>query len=126
MSTAPASLVGSDGTKIALPQEIYDVLLDVVHATIKHQAISVTPIDQMITTQQAADFLGMSRPTLIRLLDHGDIPFERPTGSRHRRIKLSDVVDYQTRLRAKRRAILKQLAEDAEEDGLYDDTYGGL
>ena len=45
-----------------------------------------------ITTQQAADMLGISRPTLIRLLDSGRIPFERPGA--HRRLRVDDVTAF--------------------------------
>lgn len=60
-----------------------------------------------MTTQQAADFLGISRPTLVRLLEAGDIPFDKP--GRHRRVKLEDLVDYQASARAGRRAALREL-----------------
>ncbi|MDO5049813.1 MAG: helix-turn-helix domain-containing protein [Actinomycetaceae bacterium] len=85
-----------------------------------HQAIAVVPIDQKLTTQAAADFLGMSRPTLIKQLESGAIPYEKLPNSRHRRILLTDLLKYQSDLRAKRKRIFQQMVQDAEEDGLYD------
>ncbi|MFV0452665.1 MAG: excisionase family DNA-binding protein, partial [Propioniciclava sp.] len=37
-------------------------------------------------TQEAADFLGISRPTLVKLLEQGEIAYERPAAGRHRRV----------------------------------------
>ena len=63
-----------------------------------------------MTTQQAADFLGISRPTLVRLLEAGDIAFDKP--GRHRRVRLEDLVAYQANFRAERRAALRELQRD--------------
>lgn len=56
------------------------------------------PPDELLTTQEAADLLGVSRPTLIRLLDDGRIPYVRP--NRHRRMRLADVVAHRARMQA--------------------------
>ncbi|MDQ6946911.1 MAG: excisionase family DNA-binding protein, partial [Actinomycetota bacterium] len=68
--------------------------------------------------QEAADFLGVSRPTLVKLLEDGAIQFERP--NRHRRVRLQDLLAFQERRRAERRAALNQLTAEAGELGLYD------
>src|SRR5690625_6565686 len=49
-------------------------------------------MSQTLTTQQAADLLGISRLTLIKALDEGKLPYTR-AGS-HRRLALTDVLDY--------------------------------
>jgi|SRR5215467_12197537 len=115
---ARASLVGPDGSKIEIPDELYTVLRDVVAALSQGLAISIAPHNTMLTTQEAADLLNVSRPTLVRLLTEGEI--EYTTRGRHRRVLLRDVLDYQERTRAERRAALDQMAADAEEDGLYE------
>ena len=86
------------------------------------KAITVAPLDQRLTTQEAADFLGISRPTLVKLLEQGEIPYERPAAGRHRRVRLSDVLDYQIRKRQERRTTLDQMTADAAEAGLYDEV----
>lgn len=120
-SPAPALLLGSDGQQVELPEQVYKALLNVVKAMSKRQAIAVVPIEKKLTTQDAADFLGISRPTLIKQLQSGAIPYEKLPGSRHRRILLSDLLDYQSRKREQRRELFRKMTRDAEEDGLYDD-----
>ena len=116
----PAALVGPDGQTVPLPMEAYTILVDVAAAMREGKAITVAPVDQLLTTQEAADFLGISRPTLVKLLEDGNIPFERPAAGRHRRVRLQDVIDYQRTQRVSRRASLDAITAEAADAGLYD------
>lgn|GEM_PF-102110 len=118
--TEPAALLGPDGQTVPLPIEAYQVLVKVVESMRAGKAITVAPLDQRLTTQEAADFLGISRPTLVKLLEQGEISYERPAAGRHRRVRLSDVLAYQVRKRQERRVTLDQMTADAVEAGLYD------
>lgn len=69
--------------------------------------------DTTIGTQEAADYLDISRPHMVRLLERGEIPFSK-VGS-HRRIKVSDLVGYQKKMKASRRKKLNFLAKQAQE-----------
>ncbi|MDR1151807.1 MAG: helix-turn-helix domain-containing protein [Bifidobacteriaceae bacterium] len=71
------------------------------------------------TTSQAAELLGVSRPTLIRLLEDGAIPYEQPR--RHRILRLDDVLAFQKRRRSEQRALLAEATRQAVADGLYSD-----
>ncbi len=115
-----ARLVGPDGSEIEVPEELYTALRDVVAALSQGLAVSIAPHNTMLTTQEAADLLGISRPTLVRLLSEGQIPFSMR--GRHRRVLLRDVLDYQERTRHEREQALDQMAADAEEAGLYGAT----
>lgn len=116
----PARLIGSDGVGVPLPDAIHDVLVQVVHAMRAGRAITVAPLSLRLTTQEAADFLGVSRPTLVKILESGAIPYEQP--GRHRRVRLVDVLNYRDARRSERRATLDQLTREAVEGGFYDGT----
>lgn len=119
--TQPAALLGPDGQTVPLPLEAFNVLREVVEAMRVGKAITVAPVDQMLTTQEAANFLGISRPTLVKLLESNEIPFERTSGGRHRRLRLQDVVQYQDKKRQSRRSDLQDLTASASAAGLYED-----
>lgn len=106
------------GARTPLPPEVRHVLANVVEAMRRGQAITVAPLAQRLTTQQAADLLGISRPTLVKLLEDGRIPYETP--GRHRRIRLADLLAFQEVSRGERRDALRELTIDAQEVGLYD------
>jgi excisionase family DNA binding protein len=80
---------------------------------------SCTPAPGSLTTQEAADLLGISRPTLIRLLGDGKIPFEQP--GRHRRIRLDDLLTYRDQRRQERSETLDELVRQTDALGLYDE-----
>lgn len=113
----PAAMLGPDGQAVPLPIEAYEVLLKAVASMRAGKAIMIAPLDQRLTTQKAANFLGISRPTLVKLLEQGEISYERPAAGRHRRVRLNDVLDYQRRKRTDRRATLDELTEQAADFG---------
>ena len=113
-----AGLVGPDGDRVDLPDEIYGVLVEVVDALRAGRAITVAPQATRLTTVEAATLLGISRPTLVKLLEAGVIPYEQP--GRHRRVRLVDVLAYRDHRRDERRTVLDALTRDAVNDGLYE------
>ncbi len=115
---AAAQLVGPNGEYIALPQAVYEILTEVVTAMAQGLPVAVVPLHLELTTQEAADFLNVSRQYLVRLLDSGAIPFAK-VGT-HRRIRFGDLQAYRETRDQQRRATLKQLTKDSGELGLYD------
>jgi excisionase family DNA binding protein len=115
---AGVALLGENNEALELPDRLRAVLRDVVDAMHRGQAITLAPVGQRLTTQEAADLLGVSRPTLIKLLQAGKIPFETP--GRHRRVRLADLLTYQAVRREEQRRALQDLTRDAQDTGLYD------
>ena len=114
----PLRLVGADGDEVELPASLTQVFEQAAHALGGNQAVSIVPTEKVLTTQQAADILNVSRPYLVQLLDSGKIPFSK-TGT-HRRIRLDDVLAYKERKKSERRASLSELTRLSQELGLYD------
>ncbi|MBW4644495.1 MAG: helix-turn-helix domain-containing protein [Goleter apudmare HA4340-LM2] len=114
----PAKLVTTSGEQITIPDSVYQVLRTVVHAMAYGHVINVITQKPEMTTQQAANYLNVSRPYLIKLLEQGDIPYFH-IGS-HRRVHFEDLKKYKQQRDAQRRELLKQLIELSEEAGLYD------
>ena len=111
------ALVGiGEHERIELPAAIHQVLTQVVAALHAGKAVTVAPQSMSLTTQQAADLLGVSRPTVVRLITDGQLPAER-VGNRHR-LLLDDVLTYRE---ARRQRQYEALAAtpvniDAEDD----------
>ena len=111
-------LVGANGEAITIPESVYQVLRQVVHAMALGQAISIAPQEQEMTTQQAADFLNVSRPYLIKLLEQGEIPCIK-VGT-HRRIRHQDLISYKQQRDTKRNNLLDDLIQESQDMGFYE------
>jgi len=118
-------LAGAEpGDQVELPPEVYRVLRQVIEAMRANLAVTVAPQAQTLTTQQAADLLGVSRPTVVKLLDDGKVPFER-VGT-HRRILLRDLLAYRKARRAEQYAALEAMSSELGEDEDLDTVLEGL
>lgn len=110
-------LVAPDGSEVELPESLRTVLTQAAHQLLRGSRVSLVALHTLLTTQQAAELLNVSRPYLIRLLDRGDLPFER-VGT-HRRIRIEDVLRYRQERTVRRREALRRLSEEADELGIY-------
>jgi excisionase family DNA binding protein len=118
------TLAAADCRRQELPKPSSESLLQLLPAMAHGQAVTVMPHSTLLTTQEAADLLGISRPTVVRLLEAGELPFEHR--GRHRRIMLADLLAYQERMRQRRRESLTHMQQEGQVAGLYEATAGPL
>jgi len=111
-------LIGPDGRSVELPEPMFEVLFQVAAAMKAGLAVTVAPHHLTLSTQEAADLLRISRTTVVRLLETGAIPFEKP--SRHRKVRLDDLLEYRRRQRSQAELAFADMVADTERLGLYD------
>lgn len=120
----PAFLLSGAGEhdRVELTEQLHEILKRVVLALSHGQSISILTRDQEISTQQAAEILGLSRPTVVRLIEDGELHAHVP-GAVRRKLRLADVLAYREELRERRnRFITESSAEfgDIEESEVAD------
>src|SRR5215218_656926 len=91
-SEGKPALVSPDGRKVELSHSVHRVLLEAVEHLSHGSPVQILPLHSYLTTQQAADLLGVSRPYLVELLESGVIQFHKV--GKHRRVLAEDLVVY--------------------------------
>ena len=101
---------------VPLPARAIEMIVAVLSAMAERKPVSVIPHTAELTTQQAADFLNVSRPYLVSLIDKNEIP-HRMVGT-HRRVRVSDLQTYKKRSDEKRSAAIRTMVAEAQKLGL--------
>jgi excisionase family DNA binding protein len=76
--------------------------------------------DATVSAQQAAALLGVSRMTVVRLIDRGELASDG--GAVHRRISVSELARYQAESSRRRRSAIAELATDVDHDTPADEV----
>lgn len=100
--------------RVELTEQLHEILKRVVHALSQGQSISILTRDQEITTQQAAEILGLSRPTIVRLIEDGELQAHVP-GAVRRKLRLADVLAYRAQLRERRNRFITESSAEFED-----------
>lgn len=114
----PGIEIEETGKAIKIPRTALLLLAEILKAMSEGQPISLVPIATELTTQAAAEFLGCSRPHLVKLLENGTIPFTKV--GKHRRILFEDVVKYKKNAKSDQERRIVEMMRKDEELGLYD------
>jgi excisionase family DNA binding protein len=106
-----------DGQELVLPRSATRLIAHLLTEMAQGNAVTIIPIHANLTTQEAADYLNVSRPFLIGLLEAGKIEYHK-IGT-HRRVRFLDLVKYKEATEKRRREIMEELAaqSQAEEMG---------
>lgn len=105
-----------DGEELALPTGVAELLNHVLTEMSQGNAVTLIPVHAELTTRQAADYLNVSRPHVVKLIERGDIPHHK-VGT-HRRIRFRDLEAFKASHEARRRDALARLAAEAQDLGI--------
>lgn len=96
-----------------LSASLVDLMTEVLSIVARGDTVTLAPLSRLLTTQEAADLLNVSRPYLIKLIKQDVLPCTF-TGT-HRRLSLGDVLKYKNERTKGRRAALNELQSIAED-----------
>jgi excisionase family DNA binding protein len=106
-------LFGADSEPIELPTSVREVVELALDGIAAGHTLEVTALAEEMTTQEAAEYLNVSRPFLIKLLDQGSMRYRR-VGT-HRRVQREDVVRFKQDQDQASEAAMRELAAQARE-----------
>lgn len=104
----------ADGVPVELPPVAVALLMRLLKDLAAGNAVTLIPIHAELTTQMAADLLGVSRPFVIKLIDENRLPHHM--AGTHRRILFKDLMAYKRAMDAARDTALQELADDSQEN----------
>ena len=107
---------GPSTETVRLPAAAVRLLVRILEEMARGNAVTVIPVQAELTTQEAADMLNISRPSLIQLLDQTKIEYRR-VGT-HRRVRFDALMKYKRQAETARRAVLAELAAYDQELGI--------
>lgn len=115
---ASITLESDDGTLpvVQLPPQALRFIAQLLGAMSERKPIVLMPAKQELSTVEAANFLNVSRPFVIKEIEAGRLP-HRMVGT-HRRVAFDDLQTYASAMRAQQKSALERMADNARELGL--------
>ena len=101
---------GDDKVVMEVSSHALELFRELLEKIEEGTGVEIVRQDQELTTSEAAEILGVSRPYLVDLLEDGEIPFHK-VGS-HRRVQASDVLEFKRLRRQRSRDAMKELAQE--------------
>ena len=101
---------------VELPPAALKLIGQLLGAMSEGRAISLIPAKQELSTVEAANFLNVSRPFVVKEIEAGRLP-HRKVGT-HRRVAFEDLREYSRKMRENQAAALDRMADNARELGL--------
>jgi len=105
-------VVESADIVVPLPARAVELILNLLETMAEQKAVSFIPHKTELTTQQAADYLNVSRQFFVSILDKGEIA-PRKVGT-HRRVLMSDLLAYKERSEVARRQAIEDMVAEAQ------------
>lgn len=109
---SPAYLSIED-EKVELPQSAVKLLYEILSQIAEGNALTLVPQHASLSTQEGADLLNVSRPFFIKLLETGEIPFQK-IGNR-RRVFADDILKFKEKTLKARKKALQELVDQAQD-----------
>lgn len=81
-----------DGRNVDLPKDVSVIVTTVLESLSKGSRVVILTTPKELRTTAAAEMLGISRPTLLKLVREGELPSHK-VGAHHRFL-LNDVLEY--------------------------------
>lgn len=98
---------------VSVPPAALKLIGQLLGAMSEGRPIVLMPTDREFTTVEAANFLNVSRPFVIKEIEAGRLP-HRKVGT-HRRIALEDLLTYAHKVRVQQTSALERMADNARE-----------
>ncbi|MEO1480608.1 MAG: helix-turn-helix domain-containing protein [Myxococcota bacterium] len=117
-STSTCKLIGPEGEELIIPESIFYLIERAAELFARGDAITLVPVGQELTTQQAANVLNVSRQYVVKLIDDGKLPHRKV--NKHRKLLASDVLQFKRQRDKDRRLGLRNLSQITQSYGGYD------
>lgn len=92
-----------------VPKTIWRALVQLASSLARNTAVTLVPFGQDLTTQEAADLLGVSRPHLVKLLGENRLGYWKE--GTHRRLTLDAVLEYRDERSQQERGLRRDIAD---------------
>ncbi len=107
--------VAGESPVLKVPPRALRFFADVLRQMAKREPMMLVPQKCELTTQEAAAFLNVSRPFVVKEIEAGRLPCRKVNS--HRRIEFEELLRYQEAQKQRAEAALRKLGQLSDEIG---------